>query len=312
MASQPIVWPDGKSFAFTVFDDTDSQSLEASRLVYGLLEDYGFRTTRSVWPTRGPRHSPQDGATCADPEFLEWAQQLQSKGFEIGYHMAASHTSNRQETIAALDAFARHFGGPPATMANHYNSVEDIYWGEARLSGWRRGLYRLFNRLTGRNDRFYGHVADHPFFWADVCQNRIKYVRNFIFGDINTLAACPWMPYHDPDRPFVNYWFAGSEGANVNSYLQRISEANQDRLEAENGACIMYTHYGLGFVEHGEIDSRFRRLMERLSRKNGWFPTVVTLLDYVLEQRGRNVLSSAQRRELEWSWMTHKIRFGPD
>ena len=45
-----ITWPDNKRFAFTVFDDPDSQTLEASQAVYGFLRDRGFRTTKGVWP----------------------------------------------------------------------------------------------------------------------------------------------------------------------------------------------------------------------------------------------------------------------
>ena len=38
----------GESFAFTIFDDPDSQTLEAGREVYTLLADLGFRTTKGV------------------------------------------------------------------------------------------------------------------------------------------------------------------------------------------------------------------------------------------------------------------------
>ena len=48
-----MIWPGGKSFAFTIFDDPDSQTLEAGREVYALLADLGFRTTKGVWPIRG-------------------------------------------------------------------------------------------------------------------------------------------------------------------------------------------------------------------------------------------------------------------
>jgi len=146
-------------------------------------------------------------------------------------------------------------------------------------------------------------------FWGDVCRERIKYVRNFVFGDVNTLAVCPWMPYHDPDRPWVNYWFASSEGAVAASFNERLAEENQDRLEAEGGACIMYTHFGLGFCEGGRVQPRFERLMRRLAGKNGWFVPVTTLLDHLLERRGTAEITSSQRARLEWRWLLHKVAF---
>src|SRR5207253_3046315 len=101
------------------------------------------------------------------------------------------------------------------------------------------------------------------------------------YGNINTLAACPIMPYYDPLRPYVNQWFAASEGPAVGSFVDTIAEPNQDRLEAEGGACIMYTHLSYGFYKDGQLDSRFKALMDRLSRKRGWFVPAATLLDYL-------------------------------
>ena len=74
------------------------------------------------------------------------------------------------------------------------------------------------------------------------------------------------MPYHDPARPFVNYWFASSEGANVDSFTTTLSENNLDRLAEEGGVCIMYTHFADRFVENGKINWWFRKLMDRLTR----------------------------------------------
>jgi hypothetical protein len=119
------------------------------------------------------------------------------------------------------------------------------------------------------------------------------------------------MPYHDPARPFVKYWFASSEGDKGPAFIERISEANQDRLEAEGGACVMYTHFGHGFVDDkGRLVPRFVRLMERLAGKDAWFVPVSVLLDYLLVRRPDPVLTDAQRAALEGRWLSHKIRYG--
>jgi hypothetical protein len=118
------------------------------------------------------------------------------------------------------------------------------------------------------------------------------------------------MPYYDPKRPYVKNWYASSEGPRLESYLTTLAEENQDRLEAEGGACIMYAHLASGFYEDGKLDSRFRNLMDRLSRKNCWFVPVRTLLDYIRKQRGEHTLSEQERNELERSWLKHKMRVG--
>jgi hypothetical protein len=118
------------------------------------------------------------------------------------------------------------------------------------------------------------------------------------------------MPYHDPEKPFVRYWYASSEGANVESFVRTLSEANQDRLEQQGGACLMYAHFGHGFVTNGKLDPRFRSLMTRLSKKNGWFVPAATLLDFLREKNGGHSITSASRAAIEWRWLSRKLLRG--
>jgi hypothetical protein len=298
-------WPEGKRFAFTIFDDPDAQTVANGRPVYDLLADLGFRTTKAVWPVRGGGIPSDDGETCSEDHYREWAQHLQSLGFEIAYHNTTSHSSTREETERGLEAFAKHFGRFPTSMANHYNCAEAIYFGDKRLGGWRRHVYNALTR--GRNRRFRGEVPGDPYFWGDLCRARVTYVRNFVFREVNTLAACPWMPYHDPARPYVAYWFAASRGDDVRGFVEQLGEANQDRLEAEGGACILFVHFGHGFVQDGRVVPRCARLLERLARREGWFVPVVTLLDHLLARRADPVLTDGQRAALERRWLVQKV-----
>ena len=72
----------------------------------------------------------------------------------------------------------------------------------------------------------------------------------------------------------------------------------------------MYTHFGKGFVENGQVTPRFRELMTRIARKGGWFVPVSELLDYIRAQRGELTLSPAARRRLEWAWLMQKLAGG--
>jgi hypothetical protein len=302
-------WPEGKSFAFTVFDDPDGDTLSARRYVYPLLSDLGFRTTKSVWPIGPLREANSPGETCSSKEYREDAQALQAQGFEIAYHNAAPHSCTRPEIIESLEAFRNYFGGYPSAMANHYNA-DAIYWGEARLTGAvQRGIYNAVTR-GGNRDRFSGHEQNSQYFWGDICREKIRYCRNLVYRNINTLQMCPWMPYHDPRRPYVAAWFSASEGAQGPAFLQALSEADQDRLEAEGGLCIMYTHFGNGFVENNEVHPEFSRLMRRLSRKNGWFAPVSAILDFLRGRNGVHPLTPRQRNGMEWRWLASKCFHG--
>jgi len=194
-------------------------------------------------------------------------------------------------------------------MANHANSAEGMYWGHDRLSGTVRSLYRLAHRRLGDNPH-QGHIPSSPYFWGDLCRERIRYVRNFVFGSINALGVCPVMPYHDPTRPFVQAWFSAANGQGLPDCLRLLDEARQDELEGSGGACIVYTHFGLGFERDGQVNRRFEELMRRLAAKNGWFVPVSMLLDHIRNQQGLTELTPMQRSRLEWRWMAHKLVAG--
>jgi hypothetical protein len=300
-----ITWPNGKDFAFTIFDDPDWDTVKNVAAIYSFLGDSGFRTTKAVWPIRGKGTPRIGGVTCEDEHYLKWILNLKNQGFEIALHNVTYHTSTREETAHGLEVFYRLFGHYPYSFANHSGCNEGIYWGNARLSGLQKVIYNTL-RLR-RHNIYQGHLESSPLFWGDLCRQRIKYVRNFSYGDINTLKVCPFMPYHDPDRPYANLWFAVSEGAKLESFNAMLSEEKQDRLMKEGGACIMYTHLAAGFLENGRINNRFKVLMKRMSKMNGWFVPAHTLLDHILSTRGPHSISSCERNLMERKWLVHKI-----
>ncbi|HLP15494.1 MAG TPA: hypothetical protein VK470_04485, partial [Bacteroidota bacterium] len=245
-----ISWPEGKRFAFTVFDDTDLATVQNVGPVYEFLEKNGFRTTKSVWPLEGRHSSKFGGSTCGEADYREWVLGLKDRGFEIGLHNATHHSSTREECRAGIEQFSKYFGQPPSVHANHYDCADAIYWGPHRFTGVNRMAYTLLTKGSHSN-QFQGHLESSPYFWGDICRERLRYVRDFVFTNINTLGECPYMPYHDNERPYVNRWFASSEGANVDLFVDMISAKNQDQLVREGGACIMYTHFASGFYRGG-------------------------------------------------------------
>ncbi|ODS09753.1 hypothetical protein [Vibrio scophthalmi] len=117
---------------------------------------------------------------------------------------------------------------------------------------------------------------------GDIAKEKIKYVRNFTFDDVNTIKIDPMMPYHDKRKPFVNKWFSSSDGYDVNAFIKLCSKKNIDRLEKERGACVVYTHFASGFVnENGELNDDFKKCIDYISTRNGWFVPCGQLLDYL-------------------------------
>jgi hypothetical protein len=277
-------------------------------VLYDLLAGLGMLTTKSVWIFDGQDGIGYQGQTCQDRDYLGWVLKLQNAGFEISLHNAAPVTSLRARTCAALECFRGYFGAERFMHCNHRSCGDNLYWGDERLSGVRR---RIYNYATGsrRCGRFRGHVEGAPVFWGDLCRERVTYVRNFVFSEINTLKACPEMPYHDPAKPFVNQWFASSDGGSLRRFLRTYSRENIDRLVEEGGLSIAYVHFGSNFVVDGRVHPEFKARMEYIAARGGWFVPASTVLDYVAggKKAAERVISPSTLSALEFAWLRDRL-----
>ena len=302
----PIKWPQGKKFAFTIIDDTDLSTRSNTEPVYDFLAENGLRTTKTVWPLHAVGKGNCGGDTLEDPEYRDWILDLKARDFEIALHGVSDTSSTRERIIEGLDRFREIIGNDPNIHINHVDNREGLYWGSERLDPPVRWIYEAF-RGAERSGLYEGAHRAAAHFWGDECRRRIKYVRNLVFSDINTLKMDPLMPYHDPGRPYVRYWFSSSFGSSADGFCRLIRPENQDRLMEEGGACIVYTHLGSTFYP---FRSDFKDLVRRLGNLPGWFVPVTELLDYVGSQRGWcNVRDhKLLYHRMQWSWLLQKIR----
>jgi len=302
MNGSKIVWPEGRKFAFTVVDDTDKSTVSNTRPVYDFLFDQGFLTTKTVWPLKPLGNAKTGGQSLEDSQYRDWIMELKSRGYEIALHGVSDESSDRRRVIDGLKLFKDIVGHDPLIHANHVGQREGIYWGDARFDGLVSKTYRM---LASSLD-YSGHKQSTPYFWGDLCKNRIKFVRNFTFKNINTLNMDPFMPYHDPNRPYVQYWFSSSEGSGPKAFCELISEANQDRLMEEGGACIVYTHFGSSFWK---MPADFVALMKRLAKLPGWFVPASKMLTHIGEARGWCNVENHRRsfRNMQWRWLVEHI-----
>ena len=299
-------FPDNKRFAFSIVDDTDLTTTKNVAPVYQLLNELGIHTTKTVWPLAADPHAPFTGASLQDPSYRDFVLGLRNQGFEIALHNVRNTDSTRQEIEQGLDEFCRLIGYYPRVHANHFNNRDNIYWGAARFSTFVSSLYSI--ATGGRRKRmFEGHVADSDHFWGDLCKQRIAYVRNLVFKEINIQRINPSMPYYDPAKPLVNAWFSSADGSDKDKFCKLLSETNQDSLEEEAGTCIVYTHFACGFSNNGQVDPRVAHLLRRLVRKNGWFAPVSSLLDFLHAQHGTLSIPSAELAAMERRWLAERV-----
>lgn len=317
----PMVFPGDRRFAFTVIDDTDGGTVANLKPIYDLLKACGFRTTKTVWPLPCPEGSRDfwRSQTLDDEEYLDFVLKLRGDGFEIASHGATMESSPRERTLRGLDRFRDLFGHDPKIYVNHSRNQENLYWGVRRVDdGLVKWLYRLL--LSGDHRLgFSGHDPASKFFWGDLAERRLEYVRNLTFRGVNLLRVNPSMPYRDPSRPFARWWFSTCDADDWRHFIRLLDSEGQTRLESQGGVCIVTTHFGKGFVRKGEVRPEVRRVVEELGRRPGWFVPAGTLLDWLREQRSGEELPPVEWKRMQRQWIrdlivkhVHSRMLGPE
>jgi hypothetical protein len=259
-------------------------------------------------PTNDPDHWPNRGTSVADSHYLAFILDLQSKGYEIALHGVRGGHSKRDEITTSLDDFKRLFGNYPRIHINHSENRDNLYWGESKLSFLP---FRLLYGLFRSNSQSSGHDPESEYFWGDMAKEHIDYVSNFSFHDINMFKINPLIPYHDDNKPYVNFWFQTSDGGYVDSFNRLISKENVDRLEREGGICFVYTHLASGFYRDGRIDPTFDERMRYLASRDGWFAPASEILDYIRKTRGNDdSIGFRDRMYIELRWLFDKLVYG--
>jgi hypothetical protein len=309
MTSQPLTtFPDGKKFAFSIFDDTDVATLEYIRPIYELLDRLGFRTSKSVWPLPYEGRSDYEGsATLDDPEYARYISHLQECGFEIAFHGARMESSERAEIQRAFEVYQQKLGHYPTAYAARGHNRDNLYWGADRF---RFGIWRWLYAAVGGSDEQQGegHRMGSPFYWGDLAQRHLRYVRSFTYDELNLWKITAAIPYRTSGTPGVNAFFPSSYADNVEEFIELLSPSRQMQLEREGGLAIVSTHFGKGFLRDGRVHPQVVELLTRLSNRPGWFQPVSTLLDYLVGvQSGVPLLKGYRLFRLEGLWFWHSI-----
>ena len=295
-------YPDGKNFAFTVTDDPDGTKLDAIRPLYDFLNGLEMKTTIAVWVEDPVRTTGipdvlktyDPGDSCEKKEYCQYIKYLQDNGFEIALHTVSGGNDFRERTIKGYEKFKLLFGNYPKINIMHSNNLENIYWGKKVVNNGV--VKKMIGMLSKKSNLPYsGEIPESIYFWGDLLKAKTKYVRLWGTTDINTLKFNPTMPYHDPKKPFVNYWFSFSDGYDVEIFNKLISDQNIKKLKKERGTSIVYTHFSSNFMQKNNdglfhLNEIFKDRMEKLAGdKQGWFVPASEILDRLLLLKNLNV-----------------------
>jgi len=293
-------FPAGKRFAFSFVDDTDRSTRANTEPVYAFLKSRGFMGTKTVWVRRATRNSayrvdleratddPSTGATLDDSEYRDFVLSLRDQGFEIAMHGIAAGNSRREEIVEGLETFRKILGTNPKMNVFHQANIENLYCGAHKLDS---PLFRTLERFVD-DSNYEGQFEGSPYFWGDLARATFKYVRLpfHTIAEPDTLRVNPDMPFHDPRRPFVNYWFANSDGADCGRFVRLVSPGNVAKVRENGGVCFIYTHFAKGFARLNNgvwaLDPAFVQAVDWIcSHDDVWTPPGSELLDRMLAIR---------------------------
>jgi hypothetical protein len=310
MDSCPLSYPGGAKFAFTILDDTDDMTAENGQPIYQLLNKNGIKITKTVWAfdtlpeNQGPYFA---GETLTSPVYLEWIHDISNQGFEIAFHNAAMGSSLRQDTIKALDFLEEEFGAPIRLHCNHGQNLENLHWGPQRYSSHLlRGLLDGLRWLQSV-PKYEGNKSISPYYWSDIADQRLSYIRAFTFYKLNCSQIAPGRPYINRTKQREVKFFNTADAPDVNAFNALVNKDSLDRLCREGGWCVLSTHLGKGFCRRGTVNAEFKETIEYLGTLPGYFVPVSKLLDYVGEQRGRKPMSRLENIRMEYGHIIDRI-----
>lgn len=308
-------WPNKKKFCFTIIDDTDNSYLNNAPIIYDYLNKKQIYTTKTVWVRNGDdniNYNTVNGTTLEDSDYINWVKILESYGFEISLHNMSWSSSTRTQIMSGFSKFEKLFGKSRVLIQhNDEKECESIYWGSKRLIFPINIIYEIvsfFNPRGKRTKIYNGDNENSVYFWGDICRDKVEFIRNLTYPEINLFNITKNVIHKRRSTKYVNNWFISTEAPDLKSFVEILNPRNIDKLELQNGLCIIYTHFGNNFVEDGKLNEDFKKTIDYLATKNGWFVPASEIFDHIIKKTGEPpYLSYVQELKLSAKWLLWKI-----
>ena len=301
--------PDGKRFAFTVFDDTDSATLENVRGVYALLAELGFRTTKSCWVVDGDRSKasfpatpaivPSTGSGCWN--FRHRASRSAGTG-RPGTACPASRPLPPWKSSSVVRLLSQDGRQPHGVAGGH-------------VLGRIASFGRPFRPVPAADLRAESGKVPRPRpgrrpFLGRPMQGADHVLPQFRLPGHQHVEG---LPLHAVSR------CGPPAGELLVCVVQRPRYSRPS-----TAACRRRTRIGwrrregsASCTRTSPSDSRRRPARPALrgahappGQKNGWFVPVHVVLDHLREAGGRHQITLAERSRLERKWLFEKVRIG--
>ncbi len=306
-----LEYPSGAEFAFTILDDTDDTTLENGKPIYDFLREMGVRTTKTVWAfdtepeNQGPYFA---GETLSSAAYLKWVRELVESGFEMAFHNATMGSSLREDTVRALNYIESELNLTIRLHCNHGQNRENLYWGIDRYQSlFLKTILRLYSKFHPYPE-FEGDKSNSPYFWSDIADEKIAYIRAFAYQQLNGRKIVPGRPFLDLAKQKKTMFFNTADAPDVIAFNKLVNRKTLDRLCKDGGWAIVSTHLGKGFYRDNKIDSDFKKTMKYLAKLPCWFVPVSELLDFIKVENGSQQITYLERVLMEYSHILDRIK----
>lgn len=288
-------------FKFTIVDDTDNSTLHETKIFYDYLHSIQLKTTRTTWIY--PSADNFYGDSLSNPEYVKYLLEMKNRGFEIALHNVRSGSTPRDLTLSGIDVFKSVFNEFPKLHANHAWNKENLYWGSKRF------CFPLGKIFGMRRDpiEYEGEVESSIYFWGDICKERIKYVRNHTYDQLDLRSINAHRPYHDSSKGYVNYWFSSTDCRDINRFKKIVNKDSIDKLVSNGGVSILYIHSAYGFVNQGKIHPYVKEMLEYISMHDGSFKPASTILDEVIDEYGDLQFNYLKKLSMDIKWVRDRV-----
>jgi hypothetical protein len=298
-------YPDGKRFGFTIVHDADSAYSKRLAPIIDAFDGIGLRITVTVFPFWAawghPVRSWQEWR-ATDPFFAPIAVPLEdeaerdfyldvaARGHEIGMHTPSETSSRREDVVRAFDLFQSIFGHPPRVYVEH--SPGNNLDAQARCGSDSASPY------------FNTDLLNESGCWIWVCDPETSFPRyHHRNGRLNVLSddGEPFCPRACEKfgiaRAFLRSPTTPADG---NGFLSTFTEAAFDKLEADRGLALVYTHLAMDWLDPETRALRadiFDRLTG-LAKRNVWFAPACVILDRFAALKNVELRSTPTKLEL--------------
>lgn len=296
-------YPNGAAFGFTIVHDADSAYSQRLAPIIEAFDEIGLLITVTVfpfwadwgdpvrswqkWRNEDPFFAPVS-VPLEDEAERDFYLHVASRGHEIAMHTPSETSSVREDVVRAFDLFQSIFGHPPRVYVEH-SAVNNL---DAQTRCGSDPASPYYNT----------DLLNESGCWIWVCDKETSFP-NDRKRELNVLsdAGGPFCSRAQEKFGIVSAFLRSpTRPSDGNGFLLTFTDDVFDKLEADQGLCLVYTHLAKGWLDPDTraLRADIRDRLTALAKRNVWFAPAGVILDRFAALRNIELRSTPTKLEL--------------